>query len=82
MNLGLQSNTGSRQFLNFSEALYHLRWGERVSRRTWGGYWLKMDYSQDPPRILYYPRDAVPVVWACGQSHIIAEDWYVLGEHE
>jgi len=85
MNLGLQSNTGSRQFLNFSEALNHLRWGERIARRSWNkDRYIQIQYrpTDNDNRIICYPDYCVPSLWNCTVPEILAEDWYVLGEHE
>ena len=83
MNIGQrnpnQNNTGSTQFLNFSDALNHLRWGDRIARRSWRkGQSAVVDY-RDP--------DATIRVEGTGHgseanfhsgADILAEDWYVL----
>lgn len=75
------SNNGSTNFLNFSDALNHLRWGERVARRTWKHANLKLHYPE--MNILAHNREYdINLQWTPTQSEILAEDWYVLGEHQ
>lgn len=80
MNIALNNNNGTTEFLNFSDALNHLRWGERIARRLWNGeMYLRLDYNKH--RIILYIEDRVPITWS-GGADLLAEDWYVLGEHQ
>jgi hypothetical protein len=80
--MNTDQNKGTTQFLNFSDALNHLRWGERIARREWKGeMYLWLDYSPERHHILLYIEGRVPITWS-GNAGILAEDWYVLGEHQ
>jgi len=79
--------SGSTEFLNFSEALNHLRWGERVSRRGWNekNQFIKLQYPDEHskmrhPYIYIAPVNRVLVPWTPTQTDLLAEDWYVLSE--
>lgn len=75
--------TRSTQYLNFSDALHHLRWGERVARRTWSpGYYIKVAYHRSSTRIMHHSPYAAPEGWRVPSTQLMAEDWYVLGEQQ
>ena len=85
MNLDQKNNNGSTEFLNFSDALNYLRWGERIARRTWKpDSYLKANYTGGRSRIeLFVKRiSSWPVEWRDNCEDLLAEDWYVLGEHQ
>jgi hypothetical protein len=85
MNIDLNNNNGSSEFLNFSEALNHLRWGERIARRTWReGKYIFMEYRNDhaPAVRIKTGYTTTHSTWAPCQETILAEDWYVLGDHQ
>ena len=75
-----QSNTnGSTQFLNFSDALNHLRWGEKIARRQWrSGSYLKAAYGGRRTGI--EKRDSYGDLLTRNVSGIdvMAGDWFVL----
>jgi hypothetical protein len=73
-------NNGTTEFLNFSAALNHLRWGDKIARRVWQpGIYLKVDYhGRAAPRIMVHDPAMVPGVWAGPSGAILAEDWYVV----
>lgn len=74
-----QSSTGTSNFLNFSDALNHLRWGERVARRTWiPGEYIMIDYHEQPPYIVFYNEWGNVDEWWPSARMILAEDWYVV----
>lgn len=79
-----QNNTGTSNFLNFSEALNHLRWGERVARRKWReGQFIQVDYTSEPKaHIFYHDEFGNEDDWEPSDRMILAEDWYVLGDHQ
>lgn len=72
------------QFLNFSDALNHLRWGERIARRTWKtGSYLKINYTPPRSRIELCVADVGrSMEWYNNCEALLAEDWYVLGAHQ
>lgn len=75
--MNTDQNKGSTEFLNFSDALHHLRWGERIARREWKGEMhLWLDYSSH--RILLYIEGRVPLIWSSNSECVLAEDWYVV----
>jgi hypothetical protein len=88
MNTDLNNNNGSSNFLNFSDALNHLRWGERLARRGWSGRAnIKINYVPESasakPRIeRTRSGDRYSERWYPTQTDILAEDWYVLGDHQ
>ena len=86
MNTELNNN-GSTEFLNFSEALNYLRWGDRVARRGWNdkNMHIAVQYPDQNskmgrPYIYMVPVDSVPIPWVASQADILAEDWYALSE--
>jgi hypothetical protein len=69
------------EFLNFSDALHHLRWGSKIARRSWPtGSYIHLNY--DFRTVYAYPADSNcgPVLWHTAPSDIVAEDWYVVEE--
>jgi hypothetical protein len=79
MNTDLNSNNGSSNFLNFSDALNHLRWGDRIARRGWKGH-IILNYTDRPAPFLACTGGWMP--WSPTSAEILAEDWYVLGDHQ
>jgi hypothetical protein len=80
MNTDQNIKCGSTEFLNFSDALHHLRWGDKIARRAWKGeMYLHIDYIKR--RIIVYIDGRVPTVWS-GNEGILAEDWYVLSKNQ
>jgi hypothetical protein len=74
MNIDLNNNNGSTEFLNFSEGLNHLRWGDRVARRGWQeGRYIQLRYPD--MTILHFSGFGA---WQTSQKDILAEDWYVV----
>ena len=73
-------NTGSTEFLNFSEALNHLRWGEKVARRSWDtGSYLRVNYRRDRSRIeVTVAAIRRTIEWNNNCEALLAEDWYVV----
>jgi len=66
----------SSNFLNFSEALYALRWGDKIARRSWDfdGQYLSLDYSAHTIRWQTGDR------WLPMSNELFAEDWYVVSD--
>jgi hypothetical protein len=70
---------------NFSDALYALKSGERVSRAGWNapGQWVALqvpdaDSKMGRPYLYISPVDGDLVPWAPSQTDLLAEDWDVL----
>lgn len=79
---------------DFSEALDHLKGGERVSRAGWNdkGMWLGIAEPVGPatvfgvttsvpmtvPFIYMYTADGQFVPWVASQTDLLAEDWVLL----
>lgn len=87
MNTDLNNN-GSTEFLNFSDALNHLRRDDRITRRGWNGKGMHIAIQYpDPnskmkrPYIYMYPIDGMLVPWVASQTDLLAEDWFVLSEN-
>lgn len=77
MNTDPNSINGSTEFLNFSDALHHLRWGEKVARRSWPeDTWLEIVYGHNETR-LWKIEGLGTNRWVHGID-LIAEDWYVV----
>jgi hypothetical protein len=77
------AQNGTSEFLNFSDALNHLRWGERLARRQWRqGEWIQIDYNTTPTTIFFHDRFENEDDWCPSPRMLIAEDWYVVGEHQ
>jgi len=74
------SNNGSTEFLNFSDALHHLRWGNNISRREWkGGAELVMNYNGEVPDfVVVYNHSPRGMDISLESRDIMAEDWYVV----
>jgi len=77
MNIDQSNNNGSTEFLNFSEALNHLRWGEKIARRSWRS-------NKYAEAVYRNSETTLRVIEGLGPTNvdIMAEDWYVLGEHQ
>jgi hypothetical protein len=74
-----QNSTGTSNFLNFSDALNHLRWGERIARRKWlPGEYIQMDYNGDRTTIFFHDEYCADDDWEPSPRMILAEDWYVV----
>jgi hypothetical protein len=84
MNTDLKPQSATTEFLNFSDALHHLRWGERVARRVWSsGHYVEVLYTNvESPRLLIKNRLAQTTMMHIGGHDLMAEDWYVLGQQE
>lgn len=69
----------SSNFLNFSEALYALRWGDKIARRSWGfdGQYLSLDYDAETIR---WHMGSLYHCWTATPDQILAEDWYVVSD--
>ncbi len=70
--------TGSTDFLNFSEALHHLRWGDKIARRIWStGQYVQATYTMGDTalRVVGGPRFERGKLTG---TEIMAEDWYVV----
>jgi hypothetical protein len=83
MNIGQrspnQNNAGSTQFLNFSDALNHLRWGDRIARRNWRkGQSVVVDYRHPDATIRVENKGYGYTDNYLSGADILAEDWYVL----
>jgi hypothetical protein len=73
-----QSNNASTEFLNFSEALHHLRWGDKIARRKWTrNRHVQAQYGQDITGIAVI-TPGFTTHYRLGGSDIMAEDWYVV----
>ena len=74
-----KQQTGSTEFLNFSDALHHLRWGEKIARRCWGtGPYVYAEYiNGEENRLKYVGPNGPTNNWLHGVD-IMAEDWYVI----
>lgn len=81
MNIDLSLSKGTTEFLNFSDALHHLRWGERIARRSWEKMYVVVTYYDLNPSIKVVSNDGLIGTSLSGRD-IMAEDWYVLGEHQ
>ncbi len=84
MNTGPRTNNGSSNCLNFSDALTHLRWGDRVARRIWkDGIYLHTVYRNDGSAFveMAHPQQGAINTMISG-THIMAEDRYVIGAHQ
>ena len=74
----------STNFLNFAQAMEHLRWGEKIARRPWQtGSHIQIDYNVTPPVVprivLRVPNDGVVIEdFALPSRHVLAEDWFVV----
>lgn len=71
----------STQFLNFAEAMNHLRWGEKLARRNWQpGSHIQIDYEAQPPCLVLRVAHIDMVRTRCElpSHHLLAEDWYVV----
>jgi len=78
-----QTSTGTSNFLNFSDALNHLRWGERVARRKWQEEeFIQIDYNVSPACLFFHDEWGNEDDWNPSERMILAEDWYVLGDHQ
>jgi hypothetical protein len=82
MNIGQrnpnQNDAGSTQFLNFSDALHYLRWGERIARRSWPqGKSVVVDYRTEATFLVETTQSCNVLRYLTG-TDILAEDWYVL----
>lgn len=76
MNIDLNTKCGSTEFLNFSDALNHLRWGEKIARRGWRKKkYAKAVYGGTSPTHLTIVNG-----FGLSGADIMAEDWYVLSE--
>lgn len=71
--------------MNFSDALYELKHGERVTRAGWNGQdmWIALqvpdEYSKmRRPYIYMSPVGGDLVPWTSSQSDILADDWSLL----
>ena len=81
MNTAPSNSNGTTEFLNFSDALNYLRWGERIARRSWVRKYVVADYSgQTAGLIVRY--NGANIRTTLSGTDLMAEDWYVLGEHE
>lgn len=70
---------------NFSEALYALKSGNRITRKGWngGGMWLAAQYpdkgsKMSRPYIYMKTVDGELVPWVASQSDLLASDWAIL----
>lgn len=76
MNIDQNTKCGSTEFLNFSDALNHLRWGEKIARRGWiKNKYAKAVYGGTQPTQL-----TIRGGFNLSGLDIMAEDWYVLSE--
>ena len=83
MNTDQNTKCGSTEFLNFSDALNHLRWGDRIARRNWAkGEYVRALYESGPVSLRRYAGRFGGSQRSLIGSDIMAEDWYVLGEHQ
>jgi hypothetical protein len=81
MNIDLNNNNGSTEFLNFSEALNHLRWGDCIARRSWPeGDCAMASYHSTPTGLVVVRRRGSMQANMEGED-IMAEDWFVLSEN-
>lgn len=75
-------NSGTSEFLNFSDALHHLRWGRKIARRSWpAGSFLKAIYNTGATYIIRgdsIGRISGPT--SVSGEEIMAEDWFVVGD--
>lgn len=70
---------------SFSEALYRLKAGEKVSRTGWNGkgMWIKLSRTDWPhwrPFLFMKTVDDQHVPWVASQTDLLAEDWITVGE--
>ena len=75
---------GSTEFLNFSDALNHIRWGEKIARRRWANdiYVVVIYKKHGAPTLVKQSQIAGLISSSIHGSDLLAEDWYVLGEHQ
>lgn len=82
MSTGSNPNQNT-EFLNFSDALHHARWGEKLARRVWHGEYYVVVYGNGSP---YLEKrngwNDRPMSTNVGGTDLMAEDWYVLGAHQ
>ena len=79
MNTGQHTDKGSTQFLNFSDALNHLRWGDCIARRSWPkGQTVVVDYRISPATIRVEGTGRGIAEHFLSGSNLLAEDWYVV----
>ena len=76
MNTNQNPQNGSTNFLNFSDALHHLRWGEKIARRAWSGSYVEVEYYEKETTL--YIEDMYGRSYRISGEDIMAEDWYVV----
>lgn len=71
--------------LDFSEALYELKRGKKVTRSGWNGkgMWVALQTPDEHskmrrPYVYMCPVDGALVPWVISQSDLLAEDWEVV----
>jgi hypothetical protein len=69
--------------LDFGRALVHLKEGERVSRKAWGGEWIQMfkprSFSEMTlPFIFKRTVNGDSIPWFPVQEDILTEDWLLI----
>lgn len=78
MNIDQSQPKSATEFLNFSDALHHLRWGERIARRTWNnGRYVEAKYD-GTTALRVKDRDGSHIAGYLFGTDLMAEDWYVL----
>ena len=78
MNIDQNQQNGSTEFLNFSDALNHLRWGEKIARRKWKGTYIKVVYGATFTSFRLYDYHGYGIRNSLVGEDIMAEDWYVV----
>ena len=69
---------GSTEFLNFSDALHHLRWGEKIARRVWtDGKCVEVRYDEEETHLYISGGYRLDRMKLAG-FEVLAEDWFVL----
>lgn len=68
--------------MSFSQALEHLKNGEKVARAGWNGkgMWIKGQFPDDhskmtQPYVYMYTADKQLIPWLCSQADMFADDW-------
>lgn len=81
--------------MNFSEALIHLKYGEKVTRDGWYGRRVLKGGAMYVYLVPVHPRDnevttvdtfvmqtpdGEQVAWSASQTDLLATDWFILGK--
>lgn len=71
--------------MNFGDALFNLKAGEKVTRRGWNGkgMWLALQIpdahsKMSLPYIYMKTADDKLVPWLASQTDVLAEDWVIV----